>query len=138
MQARLIGFAFEEEGTSSLFRATWLPIGPGLNVLYGLNGAGKTTVLSSVRSALAGERVKRGGKPAQGCLPHFAVADPGPRNANWEEFTGYIRSLSDLFGADYSAGLNDDPLLSRKPCPVERGRFIWRLNSRSARQSGTS
>ena len=46
------------EGTQAHRGTIWMPIHSGLTALYGRNGAGKTTVLEAVRSALSGVKVR--------------------------------------------------------------------------------
>ena len=49
--APIVGFDFTGD---PLLDGDFLPLRPGLTVLYGLNGAGKTRLLRGIRAALLG------------------------------------------------------------------------------------
>ena len=54
----LLGIEVLFVGADDLRDSFWLPFSPGMTALYGKNGAGKTTILNAIESALSGVSVR--------------------------------------------------------------------------------
>lgn len=54
----LLGIEVLFVGADDLRDSFWLPFSPGMTALYGKNGAGKTTILNAIESALSGVSIR--------------------------------------------------------------------------------
>ncbi len=70
LDVELVGVRFDPLGGMA---GNWLPLRAGLNVLYGLNGAGKTTILNSLQGGLRDDEL---GQLGMGRTFFFRVPHP--------------------------------------------------------------
>ncbi len=98
VELEIVGIQFNE--TPRLAR-TWLSLNPGMTVLYGLNGAGKTTIVEEVRRFLSPATVDW--SPHRIYLRHRGLAsacskiDPTASGEWWEAAVTQIRLIPGLY-----------------------------------------